>query len=266
MAGGLFAISRTFFNKLGKYDPGFDIWGGENLELSFKTWMCGGTLETIPCSHVGHIFRKRSPYKWPDGVNIVKRNTVRLAEVWLDEFKEFYYERIGHKLGDYGDVSNRIALRKSLNCKTFTWYLNNIYPELFIPSESQASGEIQNRVTPICADGNVDSIALSKNLRPYPCHFLGGNQYWLLSTENEIRRDTECWDYVAGSTEINLYGCHGLHGNQEWIYRDDETIYHPNSQRCLELRWDGRNITMNECTGQERQKWLWKRGPSTGPN
>ena len=101
MAGGLFAINSEFFKKLGTYDSGMDIWGGENLELSFKTWMCGGTLETIPCSHVGHVFRKRSPYKWNvrGGVtNVLKRNLVRLAEVWLDDFKEYYYSRIGHDL------------------------------------------------------------------------------------------------------------------------------------------------------------------------
>ena len=44
--------------------------------------MCGGELELVPCSRVGHIFRKRQPYTFPGGVDqILVNNNMRLAEV-----------------------------------------------------------------------------------------------------------------------------------------------------------------------------------------
>ena len=72
--------------------------------------MCGGTLETTPCSHVGHIFRKRTPYKWRENVNVLQKNNIRLAEVWLDEYKQYYYDRIGNNLVSTNNIYDIIRV------------------------------------------------------------------------------------------------------------------------------------------------------------
>jgi polypeptide N-acetylgalactosaminyltransferase len=259
MAGGLFSIDKQFFEKLGTYDNGFDIWGGENLELSFKTWMCGGTLEIVPCSHVGHVFRSRSPYKWRSGVNVLKRNSIRLAEVWLDDYKKYYYQRIGDDLGDFGDVSSRKALRKNLGCKTFDWYIKNVYPELFVPGEAVASGEIRNlggeSSSKMCLDSAARKNDYHKPIGLYPCHNQGGNQYWLLSKEGEIRRDEACLDFAG--KDVTLYPCHGSKGNQLWVYDDKlHQIKHEISGKCLQMSSDREKVLMQECSLQNpNQRW-----------
>lgn len=265
MAGGLFAIDRQYFEKLGTYDPGFDIWGGENLEISFKIWMCGGRLEIVPCSHVGHVFRKKSPYKWRTGVNVLQRNNVRLAEVWLDEYKEIYYERINHKLGEYGDVSERKRLRERLKCHSFKWYLDNVFPDLFIPSKAIGKGEIRNRGNPkFCVDHEVGRNVVNDAVIPYPCHLMGGNQFWLLSKEGEIRRDEYCIDY-PGRGSVVTYECHGSKGNQLWEYNHESgRIYHPISRKCLALSDDDKKLIMSACDkANDRQSWAFQHYSST---
>lgn len=36
MVGAAYAIDRTFFQEMGKYDEGMKVWGGENLEMAWR--------------------------------------------------------------------------------------------------------------------------------------------------------------------------------------------------------------------------------------
>lgn len=101
--------------------------------------MCGGEIEIIPCSRVGHIFRGQNPYKFPkDRQKTVERNLARVAEVWLDEYKELFYSHGYHHLLDksvidIGNLTVQTELRKKLKCKSFKWYLDNVYPDMKAP-------------------------------------------------------------------------------------------------------------------------------------
>lgn len=97
---------------------------------SVRTWTCGGRILYLPCSHVGHIYRKMSPIQLPRSAElIVAHNLDRFADVWMDEYKSIFYSLSPHALAERTNVSDRKALRRNLKCKSFQWYLENIFPE-----------------------------------------------------------------------------------------------------------------------------------------
>merc|ERR1719253_2250732 len=91
-SGGIFAIRKDWWNELGFYDSGMIGWGGDHVEATFKVWRCGGHIDMIPCSRIGHLFREPShrPYDVP--VDQVVRNYARMAHVWFDEHIDKFFK------------------------------------------------------------------------------------------------------------------------------------------------------------------------------
>lgn len=55
--------------------------------LTAQVWLCGGSVEVVPCSRIAHIERAHKPYA-PDLNPSMRRNALRVADVWLDEYKK----------------------------------------------------------------------------------------------------------------------------------------------------------------------------------
>ncbi|KAG7464117.1 hypothetical protein MATL_G00183900 [Megalops atlanticus] len=267
-AGGLFAISKEYFYHIGGYDAEMEIWGGENIEMSFRVWQCGGQLEIIPCSIVGHVFRTKSPHTFPKGTQVIARNQVRLAEVWMDEYKEIFYRRNQQaaqiaREKSFGDVSRRVDLRRSLQCQSFSWYLRNVYPEAFTPDLSPLQfGAVRNLGKDSCLDAGENNEG-GKQLIMYPCHGLGGNQYFEYSTHREIRHNVQRELCLHGTeSAVRLEDCqykgHSTFpgAEQKWELKENQLLLNTGWQLCLSARHQ--HPSLAPCSATDRyQLWVF---------
>lgn len=58
--------------------------------LLLQVWQCGGRIEVLPCSRIAHLERHHKPYAL-ELTSLMKRNALRVAEIWMDEYKYMVY-------------------------------------------------------------------------------------------------------------------------------------------------------------------------------
>lgn len=222
-----------------------------------------------PCSRIGHIYRGYAPFDNPRKGDFLTKNYKRVAEVWMDEYKEYLYERNPkYKTVDPGDLTEQLKIRESLKCKSFDWFMKEVafdlmdkYPPVEPPNF--AFGAIQSISNPtFCIDtlsrGEKNRIGL------YFCAIDKVNpqatQNFALSWQRDIRvrHGEQCWDVSdSGNAPVVLFGCHGMQGNQLFRYHPDtKLIQHVISNRCIDANFEKKEIFVSTCDKtNENQKW-----------
>uniref|UniRef100_A0A8C6TKV2 polypeptide N-acetylgalactosaminyltransferase n=1 Tax=Neogobius melanostomus TaxID=47308 RepID=A0A8C6TKV2_9GOBI len=205
----------------------------------YCVWTCGGSIEVVPCSKIAHI----------------ARNALRVAEVWMDEYKHnvnlaWNIPFKDHGI-DIGDVSERKKLRERLKCKPFKWYLENVYPKLDPLDDLVGYGGVSKKN--LCMDQGPQP---GHTPIAYHCYYYAPQviQYVFYRTNGEFYiggikshkyEDNRCLtDQGNKETEPGLFHCKEAMQKGMSIHWD----FSQRNKRCLEIHKN--KLVIQECTGQ----------------
>ena len=94
----------------------------------------------------------------------------RLAEVWLDEYKKFFYEISPNARNlDMGSIEKQLANKKRLNCKPFKYFITDVVKDMYPPTLlSYTEGGLSPTKDPrLC----LDTYGKERGrIRLYGCH------------------------------------------------------------------------------------------------
>ncbi|XP_064022969.1 polypeptide N-acetylgalactosaminyltransferase 15 isoform X2 [Pogoniulus pusillus] len=225
VAGAVVAMDRHYFQNIGAYDPDMTLWGAENLELSIRTWLCGGSVEVIPCSRVGHVYRSHLPPALPYE-EATTRNKIRIAETWLGSFKENFYRH-----------------------DTVAFLISKLY----------------NTGIGFCADYRPGSTVAEGSIKLSPCsdsltqHFEynSGKEIRLGSAP------LVCFDVRHGKVTPRNCTKETDNRQQHWHVQEDGMIVHVPSGQCMEaVKSEAEeDLRLCVCNRSANQVWQFERSP-----
>ncbi|KAH8332808.1 hypothetical protein KR074_011080 [Drosophila pseudoananassae] len=252
-SGGVLMISREWFFKLNSFNPNLKIWGGESIELAIKLWLCGGQIEIVPCSRIGHIFRRFHAFEFPPERDFTEpasperssaqstylHNSKIIAESWLDEYKNMFYAlkpaAKGIPLNDT-TIQELHQFRRERQCHRFQWYLWNVSPELrFNLEELAATGTLQNEDRCLHARYQKDSDT-GRQLILTSCYSKDITQWSLFRVTGQLSTQRELCLGVGFGRILSLGPCgqnETLRQSQQWV-RTGTRLMHAATHLCLD--------------------------------
>lgn len=296
LSGGLLGISKRWWNETGGYDEDMYGWGGENIDQSLRSWLCGGEIMNARDSFVAHMWRKAEDPRTESNYDVhpmhPMRNRLRAALAWYGAFERklahfpHYYLHMKDRNGGpwYGSVDSIKAVSKRLQCKPLAWYFHRfktIYKD---------GGVIPNRTFTLRfgAHGQCLTFQGPAGTNPAgrgeavlrPCAENDDRQRWHGANHNLQKSNMGCcsglraWntDQCIESTSngaVQLYTCAiaGHHHGQQWKFEKGRLRRHIRRygiDECIEGNSETGALETKPCRAKAGET-AWSRHNSTEP-
>eukprot|EP00931_Biecheleriopsis_adriatica_P065755 TRINITY_DN40232_c0_g1_i1.p1 TRINITY_DN40232_c0_g1~~TRINITY_DN40232_c0_g1_i1.p1 ORF type:complete len:576 (+),score=114.39 TRINITY_DN40232_c0_g1_i1:242-1729(+) len=287
MSGGLLALSSYWWRQTGGYDAGMRGWGGENLDQSLRSWLCGGEIMRAKSSRVAHMWRTNDPrtkahYRV---VGSADANKKRVVVAWFDRFRVMYDPTLTEgecKACSELDISSIKEVQRRLACKPFVHFLHRhrdvyiegaVIPQSVFQLREKSSGLCltlaRDDVTRLetCGEGGQsgrkEQLFHWANRQSAAGHLRSGRRARGCCSGIRLWSTDKCLDY-ADDAGVHTYLCDvtGNNLHQQYSRSEDGRIVQSGPvSKCLTVgkrAWQGALLNLSPCRHLKEQNGVWE--------